>query len=223
LQKEKYLVIETPKLDNIFSHQTLADSDDRKKEIIPDVYLGKSQQGIYYAALCKNQLRVWVLHEASDYGVPEWELKHQAILESAFLRHYARRRIQASWSIDRGGRRGHTKYTRDHEWDSDNNSSVVNAATEGDDGEEVGLITDCWAQCANERSNLLGFHPHKEIIFFGKRFDGFAYYLSSCKLQYLGSIFPAGCHNSQVEESYGSFIYTPSMYDMLPLPENKKE
>ncbi|KAM0926413.1 hypothetical protein ACQ4PT_003501 [Festuca glaucescens] len=193
------------------------DSDERKKDIKPKVYLGKSQQGVYYAVLYENQLRVWVLHEVADSGgPPAWELKHQAMLESSFLRHYARRRVQASWNLDRCDWKGHTEYRRDHDWDSGDDSVA-------DGEEEVGSITDCLKECANERSNLLGFHPHKEIIFFGKRFDGFAYYLRSCKFQYLGSILPTGCHRIQWEEAYGSFIYTPCMYDMLPLREKEND
>jgi hypothetical protein len=42
--------------------------------------------------------------------------------------------------------------------------------------------------------DFLGYHPNKEIAFLANDdFDGFAYYLDSSKLQYLGSFEPVGC------------------------------
>jgi hypothetical protein len=218
LQKDKYQVIKTPRLDNLFSHPTFTNSSGHKKDIIPHVYLGKSRQGIYYTALYKNHLRVWLLREASDsHAVPAWEMKHQATLESSFTRHYSRHcteeEIDESWNLDRGDQKGPSKDGRDHEWDSDNDSVVdVGGGEDGD--EEVGSII--WDVCENEKPNLLGFHPHKEIIFFGKEYDGFAYYLSSSKLEYLGSFRPIGDRHNLEVKTQESFIYTPCMYDMLP-------
>jgi hypothetical protein len=221
LQKETYLVIKTPKL--VCRPRSLH-SDESKKVTVWRVYLGKSHQGIYYTALSKNQLRVWVLREAADSrAVPEWELIHHADLKPSFSQHYARRRIEEkideSWNFDCADQKECTEDRGGNEWDSDNDSAVDIGG--GEDGEGVGSISDYWDQCAKVRTDLLGFHPHKEIAFFGKRFDGFAYYLNSSKLQYLGSFRPDGCYHKGAG-TYRSFIYTPCMYDMLPLREEEK-
>jgi hypothetical protein len=69
----------------------------------------------------------------------------------------------------------------------------------------------------NRRTDLLGYHPSKEIAFLGNDFDGFAYYLGSSKLQYLGTFYPVGCGNISQCCSYTheSFIDTPCMDDLL--------
>jgi hypothetical protein len=72
--------------------------------------------------------------------------------------------------------------------------------------------------------DFLGYHPSKEIAFLGNKeiaflgnhFDGFAYYLGSSKLQYLGKFRPVGCCHMQVAATHESFIYTPCMDDLLP-------
>jgi hypothetical protein len=67
-----------------------------------------------------------------------------------------------------------------------------------------------------KRIIFLGYHPYKEIAFLGiGHFKGYAYYMGTTKLMYLGSLHPAGCpfEGPTVKES---FIYTPCRDDLLP-------
>ena len=71
LDKKTYLVIKTPKI--TLMPTSYGYSMDRKRR----VYLGKSEEGVYYTYQC--QLQVWVLLEASC-PMPEWVLKHHSYL-----------------------------------------------------------------------------------------------------------------------------------------------
>ncbi|RLN36023.1 hypothetical protein C2845_PM03G18660 [Panicum miliaceum] len=184
------------------------ESLDREK---PAMHLGKSEHGIYYTALIWHQLRVWVLREASESRpMPEWELKHTADIRPSFLWHYMREdreEIRTSWSLDRGKTGSDDQV--DCGWDSSDDSVI---SVEGEDGIENGDRYCDMSRCMD----FLGYHPRKEIAFLGDHFEGFAYYLSSSKLQYLGTFYPAGCCHRQVAATHESFIYTPCMDDLLP-------
>jgi hypothetical protein len=226
-------VIKTPRLDNLFTQPELDIDDflskegpfrskincltdfqmeqkslDREK---PAMHLGKTEHGIYYAALSWHQLRVWVLREASkSRPMPEWELKHKADIRPSFLWHYMREdreEIETSWSLDHGKRGSDDR--ADCGWDSSDDSVF---SVEGEDGINNG------DRCYNmsHRMDFLGYHPRKEIAFLGDRFEGFAYYLGSSKLQYLGTFYPPGCCHVHVAATHESFIYTPCMDDLLP-------
>ncbi|WVZ53786.1 hypothetical protein U9M48_004682 [Paspalum notatum var. saurae] len=39
-------------------------------------------------------------------------------------------------------------------------------------------------------TEILGFHPYKEIVFLVHSFTDLAYYLKSCKLEFLGDLYP---------------------------------
>ena len=152
-----------------------------------------------------------MLREASESRpMPEWELKHKADIRPSFLRHYMREdreEIRTSWSLDRG--KGGSDDRVDCGWDSSDDSAI---SVEGEDGIDNG---DRYCNISY-RMDFLGYHPRKEIAFLGDRFEGFAYYLGSFKLQYLGTFYPAGCCHSQVAATHESFIYTPCMDDLLP-------
>ncbi|CAN6170712.1 unnamed protein product [Urochloa humidicola] len=235
LQEHKYQVIKTPRLDNIFTpprldvekylrqQQPYWDKEACLREFEmdqeclnnrkPSVHLGKSKDGIYYAALCWHQLRVWVLREASESSsISEWELKHHTDIKPSFLRHYLRKdrkKAKKSWSLDHGTEGSDNRI--DHGWDS-SDDGVSNV--EGEDG--VYDYNDVRYCKIRDDMDFLGFHPSEEIAFLGNGFDGFAYYLGISKLQYLGKFFPVGCSHRQVAATHESFIYTPCLDDLLP-------
>ncbi|CAL5034577.1 unnamed protein product [Urochloa decumbens] len=235
-QELKYQVIKTPRLENIFTPPRL-DADDylrqeepywdkeaclaefeMDQELLnnrkPSMHLGKSEHGIYYTALGWHQLRVWVLHEASDSNpIPEWELKHKTDIKPSFLQHYLRKdwkKAKKSWSLDRGTEGSDDRI--DYGWDS-SDDGVTNV--EQEDGVDDYDDDDRYCDMRDDM-DFLGYHPSKEIAFLGYGFDGFAYYLGTSKLQYLGTFFPVGCYHSQVAATHESFIYTPCMDDLLP-------
>ncbi|XBH88522.1 hypothetical protein VPH35_075798 [Triticum aestivum] len=216
LQEQKYLVIKTPKSGTFVRGPFSPDTEG----IIPSVYLGKSKQGIYYTALYRHQIRVWVLHEASEScRTLEWTLRQEAVLKPSIARHYSRvyrqEEIAESWNLDRAGHIWAQTSIKDHDWDSDNDSDIP------DRGEERASIPKAEKSRIDFKMSLgfdlLGFHPYKEIAFLGKDFDGFAYFLSTSKLQYLGSFYPIESSDIVMAKTHESFIYTPCMDDLLSL------
>ncbi|TVU02714.1 hypothetical protein EJB05_51784 [Eragrostis curvula] len=175
----------------------------------PSMHLGKSEHGIYYIAIRWHQLQVWLLHEASEsQPTPAWELKHKADIAPSIRQHYIREdrdEIETSWSLDRGEERPGDSV--DNGWDSSDDTIV--------EGEDVVHYDDLYCNMSYHM-DLLGYHPTKEIALLGDYFEGFAYYLGSSKLQYLGTLRPEGCLHIQVAATHDSFVYTPCMDDLLP-------
>jgi hypothetical protein len=165
---------------------------DREK---PSTHLGKSEHGIYYTALYWHQLQIWVLHEEASEScpIPKWELKHKTDTGQSLVRHFARggiEEIERCWSLEHG--KGESDDEVECGWDSSSDDGVINVERENvvDNGDDY-LDMD-------RRMNLLGYHPNKEIAFLGNGFEGFAYYLSSSKLQYLGTFYPNGCNDPRL-------------------------
>ncbi|KAM3385082.1 hypothetical protein ACQJBY_009186 [Aegilops geniculata] len=200
LQDGKYAVIKTPTCDQKSNG-----------------YFGKSKQRIYYTAVSGYQISVWVLQEASETcQTLEWALRHQNDLEHDFQRHYNRRllgdEIGKSWTLDPCMEESSDK--GDNGWDS-SDDSVTEALEEGINGNEG--YKNCYYGM-----DFLGYHPDKEIVFLGSHYSGFAYYLGTSKLHYLGSLYPnSGLpHRSLAAPTLGSFIYTPCVEDLLPAYNN---
>ncbi|CAL5077131.1 unnamed protein product [Urochloa decumbens] len=229
LDVNDFLRKETPYRDKEYclrDFQIEQDYVDTKK---PSVHLGKSEHGIYCTALLWHQLHIWVLHEASESrSIPEWELKHKADIKSSFLQHYLRedrKEIETSWSLDCGMEGSDDQI--DCGWDS-SDDGVTNVKgddgvtnVEGDNGVtnvegDDGVDNDDRYIPMRCDMDLLGYHPSKEIAFLGNCFDGFAYYLGTSKLQYIGRFYPIGCMHIMVAATHESFIYTPCMDDLLP-------
>ncbi|KAF8731330.1 hypothetical protein HU200_016385 [Digitaria exilis] len=160
------------------------------------------------------ELHVWVLSEVSESRpMPGWELKHKSDIEPSFRQYYnsredSRKEIQKSWSLDRG-KEGSDHGPGECGWDSSDESFI---SAEGEDEVNSGHRP----RDMMHRIDLLGYHPSKDIAFFGNHFDGFAYNLGSSKLQYLGTFDPVGCCHYLVAATHESFIYTPCMDDLLP-------
>ncbi|CAL5077132.1 unnamed protein product [Urochloa decumbens] len=211
LLEQKYKVIKTPRLDNVFMQPRL-DEETRYAYWKIGGWDGKSEDGIYYTALCWYQLRVWVLHEASESSpMPQWELKHKADIKPSFRQYYLRedkKEDEKSWSLDPGTEGSDDRV--DCGWDSsDDGITNVKAedAVDYDDNRYCNM---------RDGMDFLGYHPSKEIALLGNGFDGFAYYLNTSRLQYLGRFYPTGCTHIQVAATHESFIYTPCMEDLLP-------
>uniref|UniRef100_A0A453J8W1 F-box domain-containing protein n=2 Tax=Aegilops tauschii subsp. strangulata TaxID=200361 RepID=A0A453J8W1_AEGTS len=103
----------------------------------------------------------------------------------------------------------------DNEWDS---SGESHADDSGEEEEAEELDEDMEQHIIfNNGIRFIGYHPNKEIAFLVTRsLYGFAYYLGTSKLRYLGSLYPDGCSNPQYLALHKSFIYTPCMDDVLP-------
>ncbi|XBI99503.1 hypothetical protein VPH35_019572 [Triticum aestivum] len=197
LEDQKYLAIKTPRLDITWC----------KRHLKTYEYLGKSKHGVYFTAFHGYQLKVWVLSNTLEScRTPEWELKHQADLEPNlklhYNRHFRREKYEKCWILDSCDEESESdeefENSGDYAWDSRINM----------DYKDYYFAVD-----------LLGYHPYREIAFLGNRFQGFAYYLDNSKLKYLGSPYPSylNKHDRRLLPMLESFIYTPSMDDMLPV------
>uniref|UniRef100_M8CAG0 F-box associated domain-containing protein n=1 Tax=Aegilops tauschii TaxID=37682 RepID=M8CAG0_AEGTA len=177
----------------------------------PRVYLGKSEEGVYYTTIYQCQIQVWVLLEASC-PMPEWVLKHHSNLVPCIQRHYHRQYYE--------GEKANKPCIRgDCEWEFIGGSVHDSEEQEGKarEGQRYYYIYT--------HIDLLGYHPFKDIAVLGiNSCDGFAYYLDTCELRYLGSIMsPTRCRRSQEATIQESFIYTPCKHDLLPNHEESAE
>ncbi|CAM0871125.1 unnamed protein product [Alopecurus aequalis] len=184
----------------------------------PFVYLGKSEHGVYYTTIYQCQLQVWVLREReASESRPEWVLKHHSHLAPSLLRQYPRQNHErdntdVSDILYSHGDEGPDDKV-DCVWDFNDDSVDASEEERNDEGLSEGETHNI----INMRIHLLGYHPNKEIAFLCiNDFDGFAYYLDTSKLRYLGSLFPIGCRDSEVAVAHESFIYTPCEDDLLP-------
>ena len=168
-------------------------------EVTADFFLGRSQKGIYYALLdddCRARLRVWILEESCDQT--EWKLRQDTDLGLA-LRSVSCDR--GSWvfendsSDDESEGEDEEQVEEEFEWNSDDDNIPPTNDTEGK---------------RHELTQILGFHPYKEIIFFDRSSRGLAYHLSSSKLEALGNLLPIKLHYMQMHVYVRSSVpYTP--------------
>ena len=156
-------------------------------EVTADFFLGRSQKGIYYALLdddCRARLRVWILEESCDQT--EWKLRQDTDLGLA-LRSVSCDR--GSWvfendsSDDESEGEDEEQVEEEFEWNSDDDNIPPTNDMEGKH--------DAFTQ-------ILGFRPYKEIIFFYRTSRGLAYHLSSSKLEALGNLLPIKLHYMQM-------------------------
>ncbi|VAI18738.1 unnamed protein product [Triticum turgidum subsp. durum] len=209
LVEENYRVIKTPRLH-------VAEYNEEDDDAKTFGYLGKSNNRVYYTAIRGYQFQVWILREASGlHQAPEWEVKHQANLKLAFVRHYNKHKIgenSATWVLNPRDKVSEDR--KEHEWDSSDDSEDNVADMEE---EEINNLEGYKKHYHYYGLDLLGYHPHKEIALLGNSFKGFAYYLDNSKLEYLGSLFPSFSLDIRPRAPmFESFIYTPCMDDLLP-------
>ncbi|KAF7024294.1 hypothetical protein CFC21_102636 [Triticum aestivum] len=211
LLEDKYVTIKTPTL----AHKLASHTNDYGCHITPYLYLGKSKQGLYLTAHGGYELRIWIMHGVSEScHMPEWELKHQVDFKPSFSRFYTSNNTGKeveSWILDISEEGLNDRV--DQGWDSGDDSIID---TEGGTGNNLqGETKKCYGV------HLLGYHPYKEIIFLGNRYNGFAYYLGSSKLQYLGKLYPARDTLLIMNSDITSFTYTPCKDDLLPAQNDR--
>ncbi|KAM0916750.1 hypothetical protein ACQ4PT_010072 [Festuca glaucescens] len=209
LREDKYTAIKTPRLEGTFFGQLMPLTDEYgERSGIPHIYLAKSKEGIYYAALHGYRLQIWILHGASEScQMPEWELSHQVDFTAAFLRHtlhHTREDIGMSWILTPGEEISNNG--GDHGWDSSDDCTI-------DPRDRTTRNNDASTK-HDYGVNLLGYHPYREITFLASGYNAFAYYLGSSKLQYLGRLYPTRL--GRFENKIITYIYTPCNDDLLP-------
>lgn len=186
----------------------------------PQFYLGKSCKGVYFASIegtCR--LKVWNLNESGCQM--EWVLMHDRDLSKWLLKHkldYPRpfadygRNIRGPWVLEEVNR-----YYDEYDVDNDLEPSVEErfewtASQASEDEEEFTWSSDDEHADFGGYMDILGFHPHKEIIFLSESITrGLAYHLNSSKIEVLGNMYPEGYENEHGNEQFLelSFPYTP--------------
>ena len=153
----------------------------------PNLRFGRSEKGVYLASISNpnRHLQVWILDESC--GHTNWVLKHQADLTHilAHTRHIPEARgpwvmedVNYHFYSDRIPNYGGPAPPQDRsEWDSDEDDFIDTKDTiEGR---------------YNEGITILGFHPHKEVLFLSESMRrGLAFHLNTSKLQNLGNMYP---------------------------------
>lgn len=184
-------------------------------------YLGKSEKGVYFAAIVMwYDLHVWLLNESC--GQPEWVLKHENNLKTSALLTVARmsyrEEIDGPWVLE-----------EDVSNDKDNNNNQDQELPTDQDQESPAEEEYYWWYTDEEdivetkeedqkyRAGffILGFHPFKEIIYFCTVFGGAAYHLGTREVQCLGN--PRPKHYCSLGFYIcGAFPYTPCMIGEFP-------
>ncbi|KAJ1259827.1 hypothetical protein BS78_10G185800 [Paspalum vaginatum] len=150
-----------------------------------DLYLGKSEKGVYCALCFDSSFWIYILDESD--GKMEWIFKHPCHIESQGIDGpgpWTLQDINDNWDI---------------EWDSDNDNVIENKSSGG--------------YLCRGYINFLGFHPYKEVIFLSDTLKrGLAYHLNSSKIQDLGNLHPTtnyGTEHGIQPFLLTSFPYTP--------------
>ncbi|KAM0903272.1 hypothetical protein ACQ4PT_018753 [Festuca glaucescens] len=174
LPSAKYRAIKPP--DGIYT----SDGQERR--------LGRSEKGVYLASIASSpgrRLRVWILDES--YAHPKWVLKHQAELTHILSHRSCNPEARGSWVMEDVNYHFYSDRFPDYsgqappedrfEWDFDNDDVLdMKDTTEGRYREGI---------------TILGFHPHKEVLFLSESMRrGLAYHLNASKLQDLGNMYP---------------------------------
>ncbi|XP_044452691.1 uncharacterized protein [Triticum aestivum] len=229
LSNNKYCLIEPPMGMGLSVH--------------PNRYLERSEQGVYFAAVDKYRLRVWVLSESS--GQIEWVFKHDNDLEHAVSHH--RGQFHGPWVLKDVNYNSFCSHLPGYkkkgtvgdnfEWNSDSDDDEVKTEgcylAENKKGKNTWKLIDTNPvedfQMEDEVSYvynpdiiILGFHPYREIVFLtsGSREKEVAYHLSTSKVEGIGNICPTnytqfnGFSNQPPIIGY-SFTYTPCWLEEL--------
>ncbi|CAL4982841.1 unnamed protein product [Urochloa decumbens] len=154
-------------------------------------FLGRSGNGVCFAALDGTKLRVWILDESGDEI--EWQLKHRSMVnipDYEQLTSYVGRWVIDDFYEDEGG-----ESLEEHNdgWDSDDDD-VIGGIVDDDGDDKWGVM-------------FLGFNPYKEVVFMTEHDRGVAYHLDSKKIQYLGKLYTRTYHRGL----YESVVFTPCL------------
>ncbi|CAM0151044.1 unnamed protein product, partial [Urochloa decumbens] len=120
-------------------------------------FLGRSKEGIYFAAIHKCHLRVWILNEW--HGRTQWVLKHDRVLKPrdwwSVAISYQQINGEGPWIWD--DFYGNGKEKNGIDWSSDDDDNSIPTCdwenTKHGGGEYPGYLV------------VLGFNPYKEVIF----------------------------------------------------------
>jgi hypothetical protein len=161
------------------------------------VYIGKSKDGVYYAAVdYECRLQVWYLDES--HSQLKWVLKCDTCLSSVL----PPRRCYCAYDINNG-----PWFLRCYGDNNDTHLVEEIAATElewSSDMEDI--LSEHGPRGNREFLVFLGFHPYKEVVFLHQSCHrGIAYHLNCSKIQDLGSL-DYRCSTGCIDES---FPYTP--------------
>ncbi|CAL5050617.1 unnamed protein product [Urochloa decumbens] len=196
-------------------------------------FLGRSEKGIYFAAIDRCHLRVWILNEGYDGA--EWIPKHDSVVKPHewwkvfVICHERHRECRGPWILDdyydgiaednslllknvlRYGREKkdntEDKSNNHVEWSSDDDD-VIDSAGLAESGIEDYFVMFGGPFGPYQHPKcftFLGFHPYKEVIFLSTVRVGVAYHLNNSKVQFLGVVSPGGWYS----DVYESFVYAP--------------
>ncbi|XP_044454314.1 uncharacterized protein [Triticum aestivum] len=200
LSSSKYQVIKLPQDINLSS--------------VSQGALARSEKGVYLASIDSYtaRLQVWILDESC--ACLEWVMKYRADIRHILSHRSCNPKVHGSWVMEDINYHSYHDIFPDYkeqappengfEWDSDNEDVLdTKDKIEGEYGQEIYII---------------GFHPQKEVVFLCESLErGFAYHLSTSKLQELGNMYPT--HYDWFAEGYNiesSFPYTPCRTSEFP-------
>ncbi|XP_051189396.1 putative F-box protein At3g16210 [Lolium perenne] len=172
--------------------------------------LGKSENGVYFASFDHRcRLRVWILNEL--LGEIEWVLRHDNNLDDMLSRRMYDQEFRGPWIMeDVNYNFYHSTSLTDMEEAQEKDAFEWNSDNENTLDSKLRVRNHC------NGSEILGFHPYKEIIFLNESEDrGLAYHLNNSKIEDLGSIYPKH-YVSMFSSIEQSFPYTPCWIENLP-------
>ena len=189
----------------------------------PNIYLGRSEHGVYCAFVTHKILRVWLL-TTQPHGRMEWVLKHTSNLRSLLppLRYDSSRAglpcVLPPLKYDGNGpwTLHHANSYEDHigesMWD-------CNGTIDRDPDSRTTIdLKDRAEKHHRDYTTIMGFHPYEEVIFLAARYRrGLAYNLNDFTTQELGDLCPP-CYEDTTKNPYidASFVYTPCLMGNFP-------
>nr|CAB3486371.1 unnamed protein product [Digitaria exilis] len=215
----KYQVIKTP----AFTH--------RGKP-----YLGRTDKGVCFG-IVHSLLRVWILSESR--GRMEWVLKHQHDLvpHAQYISscYDNGKRAKGPWTVIQEHNDdlhdsddiSETASSENFEWNSNNADILSVEVGDSDDStkETLAELNFDWLSVDDEDGDeeyyssqtfdILGFHPHEDVVFLVEPFGAAAYDLNSSKIRYLGDSKPKSYDQTPSHGIFESFVYTPCMIGEL--------
>jgi hypothetical protein len=197
-------------------YQAIKPPDDMHAGGFPEQRLGRSEKGVYLASIASpgRRLQVWILDESCVHT--KWVLKHQADLTRILSHRSYNPEARGSWVIEDVNYHFCSDRFPDYsgqappqdifEWDSDN--------------DDILDTKDMIEGRYNKIIKILGFHPHKEVLFLGESMRrGLAYHLSTSKVQDLGNMYPTR-YAEWFADTHAlilfSFPYTPCWTSEFP-------
>ncbi|CAM0870959.1 unnamed protein product [Alopecurus aequalis] len=185
------------------------------KRVISQLHLGRPEKGVYFASLRDQWLGVWILDESCCHI--KWVLKHARNLKPIPPHHAGTQHVHGPWILQNINYRSGVN-NEEPKW---NYAPPEEKFEWSSDGENSLSDKDMTKVRYPEDIEILGFHPYKEILFFGQSMEnGLAYYFNTARVQVLGNLYPTNYHrfyDLPCEEGIvASFPYTPCLMEMCP-------